>query len=179
MTTQWDVLGKRVKAVAEEVDWEAVYQEEMPRIYNFFRYRLGDDPVAEDLTATTFERAWRARQRYRRDLGAFSAWLFAIARNVAIDYLRTHRQECSLEANPNLAEAHFPEEIAQRQQDLAKLRALLAQMPAREQELVALKYGGGLTNRVIARLTGLSESNVGTILYRVVQKLRAEWGQEP
>lgn len=178
MTTQWGVLRKRIEAAAEEVDWEAVYREELPRIYNFFRYRLGDDALAEDLTATTFERAWRARRRYRRDLGAFSAWLFAIARNVAIDYLRTHRQECSLEANPNLAEAHFPEEVAQRRQDLARLRALLRQLPAREQELVALKYGGGLTNRVIARLTGLSESNVGTILHRVVQKLRAEWEKE-
>jgi len=179
MTTQWDVLGKRVKAVAEEVDWEAVYQEEMPRIYNFFRYRLGDDPVAEDLTAATFERAWRARQRYRRDLGAFSAWLFSIARHLAVDYLRAHRQESSLEDKQDLPDGHSAEEIAQRQQDLARLRALLAHLPAREQELVALKYGGGLTNRVIARLTGLSESNVGTILYRVVQKLRAEWEDEP
>ena len=106
MTTQWGVLRKRIEAVADEVDWETVYQEEMPRIYNFFRYRLGDDSVAEDLTATTFERAWLARQRYRRDLGAFSAWLFSIARNVAIDYLRTHRQECSLEEHQDLAEAH-------------------------------------------------------------------------
>ena len=38
---------------------------------------------------------------------------------------------------------------------------------------------GGLTNRAIAQLTGLSESNVGTILYRVVQKLRQKWEGEP
>jgi len=179
MTTQWGVLKKRIEAVAEEVDWEAVYREELPRIYNFFRYRLGDESVAEDLTATTFARAWQARQRYRRDLGSFSVWLFTIARRLAIDYLRTHRQERSLEANPNLTDGHSAEEVAQRRQDLARLRALLERLPAREQELVALKYGGGLTNRVIARLTGLSESNVGTILYRVVQKLRAEWEEEP
>lgn len=37
---------------------------------------------------------------------------------------------------------------------------------------MALKYGAGLTNRAIARLTRLSESNVGSLLHRVVQRLR-------
>jgi len=179
MTTQWDVLEERIGAVADGVDWGAVYQEEMPHVYNFFRYRLGDDPVAEDLTATTFERAWRARQRYRRNLGTFSTWLFTIARNVATDYLRKHRQECPLEDSQNLTDGYSSEDVAQRWYDLARLRVLLAHLSAREQELVALKYGGGLTNRAIAQLTGLSESNVGTVLYRVVQRLRAEWEKEP
>ena len=49
------------------------------------------------------------------------------------------------------------------------------ELPPREQELVALKYGAEATNRAIAELTGLSESNVGTILHRVVQALRRDW----
>ncbi len=53
--------------------------------------------------------------------------------------------------------------------------ASLNKFPDRERELVALKYGAELTNREIARMTGLSESNVGTILNRVVAKLRNEW----
>ena len=52
---------------------------------------------------------------------------------------------------------------------------LLAALPDRERELVALKYGAGLTNRAIARLTGLTESNVGTILHRAIVALRADW----
>ncbi len=54
-------------------------------------------------------------------------------------------------------------------------RVLLQRLPAREQELVALKYGAEATNRAIAALTGLSESNVGTILHRVVLELRSAW----
>ncbi len=38
-----------------------------------------------------------------------------------------------------------------------------------------MKYGAGATNRAIAEVTGLSESNVGTIIYRCVQTLRSEW----
>ena len=52
---------------AAEPDWDAVYADQLPRVYNFFRYRFGVTADAEDLTARTFEKAWRARHRYRRD----------------------------------------------------------------------------------------------------------------
>ena len=52
--------------VAAEPDWDQVYAEQLPRVLNFFRYRLGDTADVEDLTARTFEKAWRARHRYRR-----------------------------------------------------------------------------------------------------------------
>ena len=51
-------------------------------------------------------------------------------------------------------------------------------LPEREREVIALRYGSGLTNRAIARLTGLSESNVGTILHRTVARLREAWFPE-
>jgi len=66
----------------------------------------------------------------------------------------------------------------QRQADLARLGVLLAQLPPRERELIALKYGGAMTNRAIAAVTGLSESNVGTILHRTIGKLRAAWEEQ-
>jgi RNA polymerase sigma-70 factor, ECF subfamily len=166
-------------AAATPADWEALYARELPRVYNFFRYRVGDGPVAEDLTAATFEKAWRARDRYRHDLGAFSTWLFSIARRVAIDYFRRRRPEVPLEAARSEAGEPSPEEAAQRQGDFARLGALLAALPARERELVALKYGADLTHREVARLTGLSETNVGTLLHRTVLKLRRAWESVP
>ena len=63
----------------EAVDWEAVYREEMPRVFNYFRYRGFERATAEDLTSATFEKAWRARERYRKDRAAVSTWLLAIA----------------------------------------------------------------------------------------------------
>ena len=157
------------------VDWEAVYADLLPRVYNFFRYRVEDGPIAEDLTAATFEKAWRSRRRYRDDLGAFSTWVFTIARNVVTDYFRQRRPEVPLDKALDLSDPVSVEEVVQQRDEMARLRALLARLPARERELIALKYGAGLTNRAIAQLTGLSESNVGTILYRVVRRLRAEW----
>lgn len=162
-------------ASASETDWEALYVTEMPRVYNFFRYRVWDDALAEDLTSTTFEKAWRGRARYRRDLAAFSTWLFTIARNVAIDYYRQRKVELSLEDIHQKADERTPEAAAEKHADLAQLSALLARLPERERELLAMKYGAGLSNREIAQVTGLSVTNVGTILSRTVHGLRSEW----
>jgi len=157
------------------VDWDAVYKQELPRIYNYFRYRLGDNAVAEDLTSTTFEKAWRARERYRRDRSAFSTWLFTIARNVATDYLRQHRADVSLDALHDHPAPDTPDTIYARHAEIAQLGALLAQLPDRDRELIALKYGAQLNNREIAKLVKLSESNVGTMMHRIVTKLRKQW----
>jgi RNA polymerase sigma-70 factor (ECF subfamily) len=160
--------------LAEEIDWEATYREYLPRIYNFFRYRLGDRALAEDLTAATFEKAWRGRSRFRRDVSAFSTWLFTIARNVAIDHFRSRKQDVPLDVVDEQADPTSLEAVVQRNHDAARLSILLSQLPERERELVAFKYGAGLNNREIAHLTRLSASNVGIILYRVVEKLRTE-----
>jgi len=158
-----------------EPDWDAVYAEQLPRVYNFFRYRLANDAVAEDLTSRTFEKAWLARSRYRRDLAGFATWLLSIARNVAVDHFRAQRPHLPLEAAEEVAANRTPHDEVARDSDLARLGALMQGLPQREQELLALKYGAEATNRTIAELTGLSESNVGTILHRVVQTLRRDW----
>lgn len=173
MGTRTDTL-KGAYALAEEIDWEAAYKEYLPRVYNFFRYRLNDEPLVEDLTAATFEKAWRGRSRFRRDLSAFSTWLFTIARNVATDHFRRREREIALDAIPEQADVASLEETVQRNHEFARLSKLLAQLPVRERELIAFKYGAGLNNREIARLTRLSESNVGTILNRTVENLRME-----
>jgi RNA polymerase sigma-70 factor, ECF subfamily len=162
------------------LDWEALYWELMPRIFNFFRYRLGDDEISQDLTSTTFTKAWKARHQYRYDLGAFEAWLFTIARNVANDFLRQsqRRKEVPLEDIWGLSSEITVEGEAQKRREFALLHALLKTLRSHEQELIALKYGANMSNRAIASALGMTESNVGTILHRVVLKLRKHWEKE-
>jgi len=158
-----------------ELDWNAVYADQLPRLYNYFRFRTGREADVQDLTAQTFEKAWKGRAQYRSDLGAFSTWLFGIARNVATDYLRSKRGHLPLEAAQDVAVESTPEQQLARHSDLARLARLTEPLPDRQRELLALKYGAGLNNRLIAQITSLSESNVGTILQRTVEKLRAQW----
>ncbi len=169
--------GGAPDAATSPIDWRAVFDAELPRILNYFRYRVDDEMLAEDLAAETFERAWRARARYQHDRAAFSTWLYTIARHIAIDQFRrnAYRRDIGLDTlDERGASAPAPDEQAERNDAAVRLRAVIARLPARERELVALKYGAGLTNRAIAGLTAMSESNVGTTLSRVVGRLRAQ-----
>ena len=169
--------GRLVRWItAAEPDWDAVYAEQLPRVYSFFRYRFGASADVEDLTGRTFEKAWRARHRYRRDLAGFATWMLSIARNAAADHVRARGRYVPLEdAGAVAAPLDTPEDAAVHASDAHRLTTLLAALPDRERELIALKYGAGMTNRAIARATGLSESNVGTILHRSIESLRDRW----
>ena len=161
----------------KDIDWEAVYTSFLPRIFHFFCYKVGDEQIAEDLTSITFEEAWVSRHNFSIEMGEVAAWLMGIARHVAADYFRQPQRELSLEQE-TMAGAGSPDESVQRRLDFQRVVRRLAKYSSREQELVALKYGAELNNRQIAQLTGLSESNVGTILHRVITRLRFEMEHE-
>ena len=168
------VLPFRKLNVTSEVDWDTLYREHVDRIYNYFRYRVGDSATAEDLTAATFEKAWKKRKKYRGEAHKFTHWLYAIARNVANDYFRKSPNLVSLdEASALSAEESLSEEVAEKL-EFERLVHAIHKMPARTQEILTLKYGACLTNRQIARQIDLSESNVGSILHRAIQKLRQQ-----
>jgi len=174
MALQNKAMLKTVRTSTEDINWDSVVSHELPRLYNYFRYRLGDESAAEDLTSAVLEKAWLKRHRYRKDRAAFSTWLFAIAKNEVIGYLRKRRVSVPVSMIEK-ATGETTEHMLEQSQDLQQLFRLLADLTERERELVSLKFGADLNNREIAVITRLSESNVGTILSRVLQKLREQW----
>jgi RNA polymerase sigma-70 factor (ECF subfamily) len=94
---------------------------------------------------------------------------------VGIDYMKARRYHVQIDAVGDLATLGTPEGDAEHGSDLARLTQLIALLPERERDLIALKHGAGIDNLSIARLTGLSASNVATILHRAVRTLRARW----
>lgn len=159
----------------EEIDWQDVYDQSLPKIFHFFCYKVGETVVAEELTALTFEKAWMSRRNFRKANGQVQAWIFGIARNVASDYFRKKKVEIPIEEVSELDFSTSFEDDIQSQLDFQSILAILNRFPVRERDLIAMKYGAELSNREIAHLTRLSESNVGTILYRTVKKIRIEW----
>ena len=161
----------------EAVDWDAVYREEMPRVFNYFRYRglraghgrgpdlghlreglAGAGPVPPG-AGRRLDLAPRDRPQ-RRDRP-----LPALAPRSAARGRRGPRRGDAGDGRP-----------CARRSPVGSPRCSRA-LPERERELLALKYGADATNRAIATLTGLSESNVGTILHRTVVSLRARWDE--
>ena len=152
--------------------FEELYRSAFPRVYAYVATLLRDQSAAEEVTAQAFERAYRKRRSYKPGRGTADAWLFGIARNAALDELRRRKRRASLEAEPSDDFAPSSDEHAERAIQRETVRAALASLEPGERDLVALKYSGGLSNAEIARVIGASESNAGTRLHRVIEKLR-------
>ncbi len=145
------------------------------RIYNYMYYRLGNADDAEELSSQVFEQVLRKINSYLPQRAPFEVWLFTIARNVFNDHYRRQkrRKMISLEYTHDLVSGQSgPEESAINNETRQRLLAALGTLPERDRNIVAMKFAGGLKNREIAKLTGLSESNVGVIIYRSLQSLR-------
>ena len=146
-----------------------LYRETFRDVYAYVATIVHDRSAAEDVTAQTYERAYKKRRSFDARRGSERAWIFGIARNAALDELRRRKRTATLYADPpdEVLVAH--DEVAIRR---ATVRAALERLDARDRELIALKFHGGLSNAELAKVLGTSESNAGTRLHRAVTKLR-------
>jgi RNA polymerase sigma factor (sigma-70 family) len=184
MTTQAKLIQNPALTLAQVEDraqgitaeeFIALYDEFFPRVYNYVRYRCNDAALADDLTALAFERALKYLSDYQPQRAPFGAWMFAIVRNVVNNHLRSARQQAwtpldELPEHP--AAGPLPEEIIIQAETQRALLDAMEYLNHRERDVLGLKFGGHLTNRRIAQVTGLTEANVGVILYRALHKLR-------
>ena len=165
---------------AREV-FAGLYEQYMPSVYKYMNYRVGNVHLAEDLTSAVFEKALAGFSRYQSDRASFFTWLISIARNMVIDHYRmmSRRKNMPLEEASDISsDTLSPEQEAVKREELQRLQLCLAELSKQEQEIISCKFGAEMTNRQIAGVLSLSESNIGTILFRAVRKLRdcfREW----
>jgi RNA polymerase sigma-70 factor, ECF subfamily len=153
---------------------EELYRSSRDDVYAYVLTVLRDEAAAEDVTALAFERAYARRRTFDRKRGDERPWIFGIARNAALDELRRRQRSAALTFEPADEDTFEPVTDDEEEALLRRtiVRDALAAMPARDRELVALKFHAGLSNAEIAKVLGVSESNAGTMLHRAVQKLR-------
>ncbi len=156
----------------EGLAFDDLYRSSRDDVYAYAAGLLRDRAAAEDVTATAFERAYRKRSHFDARRGDARAWLFGIARNAALDELRRRGRQATLAAEPvdmaSLSAVHPAEQSELR----LVIAGALEDLGAQERELIALKFFACLSNAEIAGVLGISESNAGTKLHRVVNKLR-------
>lgn len=155
-----------------ELAFEELYRSSRDDLYAYVAGMLRDRAAAEDVTAAAFERAYCKRRRFDPRRGTARAWLFVIARNAALDELRRRRRQAALLVEPEDALAEPVSGVAERSERRAALARALDGLEPSERELVVLKFFSGLTNPEIARVLGISDTNAGTRLHRVISKLR-------
>ena len=171
-------VGRTATAASSIDGFEDLYRQTFRRLYAYVASLLRDPSAAEEVTAQAYERAYRKRVSFRAGRGSAEAWLFAIARNAALDELRGRRRRATLETDVEESWCAGPAELAEDAERRAVVRRALAVLEPRERDLVALKFAGGLSNVEIAKVLGLSPSNTGTKLHRAVEKLREACREE-
>lgn len=151
------------------------YDTFLPKVYGYVRQRVDDTPTAEDLTATIFEKALAGWDK-RRKPASLAAWLFRIARNTIASHYRrkgTQSEVILEEPDDKPAATLRPEDSLLQAERRSLIQDSIRQLSRREQDIIALKFGGGLTNRAISSIVGISEGNVAVILHRSLRKLQA------
>jgi RNA polymerase sigma factor (sigma-70 family) len=160
-------------AVSDPQSFSALYDQYFPRVYNYFRFRCNDRETADELVSQVFERLFIQLPRYRADRGSFDAWLFTMARNILTDHFRAKKMDnISWDSLTHEPYNDSPESQVIIQETRAELLSAIEKLDGRSRDLIGLKFGAQLTNRQIAELSHLSESNVAVILYRAMTRLR-------
>jgi RNA polymerase sigma-70 factor (ECF subfamily) len=124
-------------------------------------------------TADIFSKAWAKRNSHDPRKGSPKTWLWAIARHAVIDeYRKGHPSAVILSVD--LAAADRVSEEVDRREEWRRIHTAMGRLPPAEQEIIALRFGAGETNRSIATLLGLTEANVAQRLRRALRKMRGE-----
>ena len=158
-------------AAARALDFDALYRDARDDVFAYTATLLRDSAAAEDVTAQAFERAYQRRSRFDARRGSPRAWLFGIARNAALDELRRRKRAATAEMPPPPQDPS-PDEAAQLAAERDAVRRALGGLPARDRELIALKYHADLSNAEIAEVLGVNANHAGTLLHRAMTKLR-------
>jgi RNA polymerase sigma-70 factor (ECF subfamily) len=145
-------------------------------VFRLILRMVRDSATAEDLTQETFLRVWNRAAGFDSDRGAVGPWLLAVARNRAIDYLRSRgaRAENTIELNETENPALFAAMSADPLHfDLARhVRRALEQLTAQQREAIELAYFEGMSQTEIAERMGQPLGTVKTWMRRALEQMR-------
>ena len=151
------------------------YQTYCTRVFAYIYNRVTNVEVARDLTAEVFEKAYLKGQGVRAPQ-AYPAWLFMIAKNTVAGHFRQQSRQSRglkrIKESLSLRRSSEPIDQLIKGEARSRLMELLRLLSPREQELLALKFDGELSNEEIARVMGMSRGNVRVSVFRALCKLR-------
>lgn len=158
-----------------------LYFHYFPRVYAYVAYRVGRVWDAEDLTAEIFLKMVEALGQFEyRGEGSFAAWIFRIAHNAVSQFYRQQRPEPeSLDDLPDIQSDDLsPDETLLLKERFQRLRARIGLLSPRRQEIITLRFFGGLRNQEIAAVLNLDERTVAAHLCRAIEDLQRYYESE-
>jgi len=174
-----EIFQSRKEKLREDVlttdEFSQIYEMYFDRVYKYICYRVYNQYEAEDICSQVFETVITKYHTFSKEKAKFDVWLFAIARNTVTDYYRARnkRFHFSLDSITELVLLKpSPEELAIRDDEHQAMFRAMAKLRDKERNIIAMKFAAGLKNSEIADLMGISESNIGVVVYRILKKLR-------
>ncbi len=143
-------------------------------VYRYCYVRLGDREVAQDCVQEVFVRIWKGVRTFEyRGNSSFTAWMYTIASNVLISHARKHKsiQQVSLTPELNLTDVRHAD-TARTVCDGVTLREAISQLTVEQQQVIMLKFFGGLSNLEIAASLSRSEGAVKALQHRALHRLQ-------
>lgn len=168
-------LGKKPDA------FRVLYRHYFPRVYAYVAYRVPSQQDAEDLTSDIFLKVVEAISGFEhRGGGSFAAWVFRIAHNTVQQFYRgSNRYDVDLDEIDHLHSAeHLPDEAFLLKERVGVLQRHIRLLTPRRQEIVTLRFFGGLRNQDIAAVLDLDERTVASHLCRALDDLRRIYEEE-
>lgn len=161
-----DVRGGKVEKLA------ILFERHHVALFNYFLRLTGNRPVSEDLVQEVFTRILKYRTTYRGE-DRFAVWMYKIARNAHVDFLRRQKETVPLEDQFEDAQSAdlIPEERVERQQEAALISRALKKLSPKKQEVILLSRFQNLKYREIAELMECPVGTVKGMVHRAVQEL--------
>ena len=157
-----------------------LYDFYLPRIYGFIYRRIGDRSVAEDLTATTFEKGLEAMRRgtFRND--SFGGWLYRVSANSCVDHFRSSSRVLALDGTVasgqpawiDRADEPATSEAWATALERDELERAMARLPERHRRVLTLRYYDDLDPAEASAVLGVSPGTFAVRLHRALAALR-------
>jgi RNA polymerase sigma-70 factor, ECF subfamily len=157
-----------------ESDFEVVYREHADGIYRFCLAQLGDPAAAEDCAAEAFAAALAAIRRVGNAPADVAPWMFRIARNTSIDWIRRERVRGRFLGRRHDAETADVETVAEIRSELQAALRAISHLGKRDRVLVGLRAAAGLTYAEIASVLGMKENAARMATTRALTRVRME-----
>jgi RNA polymerase sigma-70 factor (ECF subfamily) len=153
-----------------------IYAFYLPKVYAYVNYRVNRAQDAEDLASSVFLKVVERLDKFEwRGQGSFAAWLFKIAHDLVVDHYRQYSNDPQDIGTGELADttpaALLPVDQMVQKVEFTHLKHLISQLSPRRQEIVTLKFYGGLRNVEIAQVLGLDEHTIASHLCRALNDL--------
>jgi len=149
-----------------------LYDAYIKKIYDFVYYKTLHKETAEDLVSLIFTKAMEKIGTYRGEQGAFSSWLYRIARNTVIDHYRTHKKEKNVDDVWDLSGDDDIERDTDARAQLTKVEAYLQTLSAEQRDIIIMRLWQGMSHAEIADALGKQEGAIKVAYSRAMKELR-------